>query len=77
MKLLTGRDAAWFLLGYYAGLVGSGRRVPEYIKKQAAEAGDIVSGGSFRGPLAIYEMEALANKLRVQVAEKLNSPSAP
>lgn len=67
---LKGRDAAFFISGYVAALIQKSQRIPKYIDTAFREAADILEGGSFRGPLAIMEMEDVAEKLRKSAATK-------
>lgn len=60
---MLGRDAAFFLLGYEAALRRKHVTVPKYLSKQVAEAELVSTCGSYRGPLAVLDMENLANRL--------------
>ena len=64
------REAAFFILGYFAALTQKSQRIPKYLLTAAHEARDVVSGGSFRGPLAVYEMTSVAEKLAASAAIK-------
>ena len=67
---LKGNDAAHFILGYLAALYQLRRKPAQRLLAMAYEASDVISGGSFRGPLAVWEMEAYANELAKVAALK-------
>ena len=73
---LKGCDAAHFLLGYYAAVVQSGRKPSKRLTIQACEARDVIRGGSFRGPLAVMDMEDYAQLLAENAAVKACSGKA-
>ena len=60
---LEGHAACHFVLGYYAALLKMKRRIPKNIDAAAKEARDVLTGGSFRGPLAVWDMEKTAQEL--------------
>ncbi len=70
---LSGREAAAFLYGYYAGIIRceSDRRfVTDVLIEAAKAAKDILDGGTFSGPVAELEMENMARRFLEEAAMK-------
>lgn len=70
---LKGKDAAHFLLGYLAALTQLRRRPSKRLLAMANEARDVLEGGSFHGPMAVWDMEAYANQLAQRSAERVKA----
>lgn len=72
MPELKGREAATFILGYIAALTMQ-RAKPRLSKRLLTaghEAMNVLTGGSFRGLLAVYNVESLAQELAAKAARK-------
>ena len=65
---LSGRDAAHFILGYYAATVEQGKAMPAYLKEAVLEAKGEISGKPCLG--LFHSMEDVANRLAARAAEK-------
>lgn len=72
---LQGKDAAHFIAGYYSAMVRLKRRRSANIEDAARTAAEVLTGGTWRGPLVVYEMEEMANRLAQEAAELAKSAS--
>lgn len=60
---LKGREAAFFLLGFSAASFVEDEPPTDRQRAAIVTAHEVVDGGTFRGPLVVWEMETVASEL--------------
>lgn len=76
MEPLKGREAAAFLLGYCAAKGKAWKRLPKAVREASWIAGEVMEGGTFRGPLAVWDMEKVANEVFRQAVSNFHENEA-